>query len=108
MLQDLKLAIRGFATSPAFAMTAALTLALGIGTTTAIFTVVDAELLRPLPYQRPEGLVRIFERNPKLKIEQFSASLFNYLSWKERENVFASRARSASPPIPSREAASRK
>jgi hypothetical protein len=90
MLQDLKVASRGFAKSPAFAITAALTLALGIGANTAIFTVVNAELLRPLPYKQPARLVRIFERNPKLKIEQFAASVLNYLSWRDRVKSFDS------------------
>ena len=88
MLDDFRFALRTLAKSPAFALTAALTLALGIGANTAIFTVVNAELLRPLPYRQPERLVRIFERNGKLKLEQFTASVLNYVSWKERARSF--------------------
>ncbi len=90
MFSDVRFAVRTLAKAPGFAAATVLTLALGIGANTAIFTVVNAELLRPLPYEHPERLVRIFERNGKLKIEQFSASVLNYLSWIERSRSFES------------------
>jgi putative ABC transport system permease protein len=64
------------------------TVALGIGANTAIFSVVNAVMLRPLPFDHPDRLVWIAERNDKLNLPQFSASVLNYLSWKERSRTF--------------------
>src|SRR5690242_904091 len=61
-LQDVRIAIRTLRKAPAFALGAALVLALAIGATTAIFSLVDATLLRPLPFRDAGRLVRLFER----------------------------------------------
>ena len=61
MFTDLKYALRGLAKRPSFSAIAILILALGIGANTAIFSVVEGTLLRPLPFSHPERLVRIFE-----------------------------------------------
>src|SRR5438046_10119193 len=60
-MNDLKLAFRQFGNSPGFTLIAVLTLALGIGANTAIFSVVEGVLMRPLPFPHPERLVRIYE-----------------------------------------------
>src|SRR5688572_19879088 len=61
--RDLKLASRSLRRTPVYTMVALLTIALGIGVTTAVFSVVDGVLLRPLPYPDPDRIVRLYERN---------------------------------------------
>jgi predicted permease len=64
-MQDLRFAIRSWAKAPAFAITAVATLAIGIGSNTAIFSVVSGVLLRPLPFADPQTLVQLYETQPR-------------------------------------------
>jgi putative ABC transport system permease protein len=82
--QDVRYALRSLRRAPVFFATAVATLALGAGANTAIFSVIHAVALRPLPYD-PEGrLIRVWEDNQGLAITGFAVAHPNYLSWKER------------------------
>jgi putative ABC transport system permease protein len=86
LVQDLRYALRMLVKSPAFSAIAILTLGLAIGANTAIFSVVNAVLLRPLPYPHSEQLVRIFGAQPQLDLAPTSPA--NFLEWNEENKVF--------------------
>jgi hypothetical protein len=83
---DLKFAFRQLRNSPAFTLVATLTLALGIGANSAIFALVDATLLRPLPYGEPDRLVSIWERSAKTP--RGFVSPLNMIDWGTRSRTF--------------------
>jgi putative ABC transport system permease protein len=87
-LHDLRYGARALRRSPMYTLVAIATLALGIGANTAIFSVVHAVALQGLPYPDAARLVRLWEKNDKLRIPRFSASVPNYVSWRERARSF--------------------
>jgi len=87
LIQDIRYAFRLLTKSPGFSAIAILTLALGIGANTAIFTVVNAVLLRPLPFQDPSRLVIVAEKSPYPTI---STSYQNWLDWRDQSHSFES------------------
>src|SRR5882757_7647935 len=87
LLQDLRYAIRLLAKSPGFTAIAVLTLALGIGANTAIFTVVNAVLLRPLGFRDPSSLVLVAEKSAYPTV---STSYQNYVDWRDQSHSFES------------------
>jgi putative ABC transport system permease protein len=90
MLRDMKYAARSLTRSPGFAAIAVLTLALGIGANTAIFSVVNTVLLRPLPYAEPDRLVTAFHYYPSLNNLEAGAALPTYLELSEQSRSFES------------------
>jgi len=88
MIKDLKYAIRMLVKNPGFTVVAALTLALGIGANTAIFTVVNAILLKPLPFPEPGRIVLVNENNLSKGWSTFSVSPPNFLDWRAQNQSF--------------------
>jgi putative ABC transport system permease protein len=88
MQQDLLYAVRHLWKNPGYALVTVLTLALGIGANTAIFSVVNGVVLRPLPYPDPERLVFITSQFPALGFEQFWVSAPEFIEFRERNQSF--------------------
>src|SRR5271157_2441177 len=92
LLQDIRYGLRMLAKNPGFTFVAVLTLALGIGANTAIFSVVDSALLRPLPFHDSGRLVRVWTSNSRTKTSKFSNSYPDFADWRAQNNVFESMA----------------
>jgi putative ABC transport system permease protein len=94
LLKDIRYGVRGLLKRPGFTVIALITLALGIGANTAIFSVVNAVLLRPLPYQKPEELVIVWEDATIVGFPQNTPAPANYVDWKNQNQSFADMAAS--------------
>ena len=91
LMYDVRYAFRALRKNPVFALAGLLVLALGIGANTAIFTVVDAALLRPLPFGEPDRLMRLWHTPPEKSfpgMKIFSLSAANFLDWKQQSHSF--------------------
>ncbi len=93
LLRDLRISVRALFRSPGFSIIAVLVMALCIGATTSLFTVVRSVLLRPLPFRDPDGLVMIYEhfRDPGMNAQQFNynaVSPADYFDWRTQSHGF--------------------
>jgi macrolide transport system ATP-binding/permease protein len=86
--QDLRYGARMLAKNPGFTLIVTLTLALGIGANTAVFSLINAVLLRPLPYYEPERLVMVWEEASFAGFSRREAAPANYVDWKAQQTVF--------------------
>jgi len=92
MLGDLRYALRKLAKAPAFAAIAILTVALGIGANTAIFSLVNGVLLRPLPFPESERIIYFEGKNPAAGITDSNISYLDFTDWSQQTDLFASTA----------------
>jgi predicted permease len=92
LIQDLRYAVRMLIRKPAFTLVVVAALALGIGANTAIFSVVNSILLRPLPYRDPDRLAMIWMNNKRMNVDQDIHSFANYLDYRDQNQVFETMA----------------
>jgi putative ABC transport system permease protein len=90
MIRDVRQALRVVTANPGFSSVVVLTLAVAIGVNTAIFTLVNAVMLRPLPYADPGALVTIWESNREEGLSRVETSGLTFLDWQARASTFAS------------------
>jgi putative ABC transport system permease protein len=88
LLQDLRYAARILLKKPGFTLIAVITLGLGIGANTAIFSVIDALMLRPLAFREPDKLFQVWESNVKRGYNEMDASYPNFADWRDQNQVF--------------------
>src|SRR6266478_4862126 len=86
LIQDLRYGLRSLKQNPGFTLVAVMTLAIGIGANTAIFSFVDGVLLKPLPYAEPDRIMRVLEKPPG--DGRNGISTLNYLDWQKENTVF--------------------
>src|SRR6266850_4883519 len=86
--KDIRYGIRGLAKRPVLTIIAIVTLGLGIGANSAIFSTINALLLKPLPFPDPERIVAVWEKVPSRGVERNEVALANYLDWKAQSQTF--------------------
>src|ERR1700691_817377 len=87
-MNDLIYALRIMRKAPLFTAAVVLTIALAIGANITIFSLVNAVLLRALPFRDPATLVQVAEKNDKLHLPVWASSVLNFLDWRERNHSF--------------------
>src|SRR5262245_31521649 len=87
-LKDLKYALRNLLKRPGFTAIAVLTVALGIGANSMIFSILNALILKPLPFPDPERIVALWDKVPSRGVERNEVTLANYLDWRAQNRSF--------------------
>ena len=90
--QDLRIGVRGLRRSPGFTAVALLTLALGVGITTTMFTIVEAVLLRPLPFDSPDRLALLWTDDVKRGAREMETSYLTFADWRQQSRQFSDMA----------------
>ncbi|MEO8434820.1 MAG: ABC transporter permease [Pyrinomonadaceae bacterium] len=88
LIQDLRYGLRGLLRRPSFTLVAVISLALGIGANTAIFSLVNAVLLKPLQFTEPDRLVMVWENNSAIAAPRDDVAVANFMDWKTQNTVF--------------------
>ena len=88
LTQDIRYAARKMVRAPLFSIAMVLTVALAIAANTSIFSLVNAELIRPMPFDDPARIMQIAEKNDRLNLPSFGASVLNFISWREQQHSF--------------------
>ena len=89
LIHDLRHTLRRLARTPIFTITTVVTLALGIGANTAIFSMINSMLLKPLPFPQPDRLVAAWQTAPGVNIKDLNASIADYVTYREESKTFA-------------------
>lgn len=87
-IQDVRYAVRKMLRARMFSLTVIFTVALAIAANTSIFSFVNTELIRPMPFRQPDRILQISEKNDRLNLPNFGASVLNFLSWREQQHSF--------------------
>jgi putative ABC transport system permease protein len=88
--QDARFAVRTLIRRPGFAIVAVLTFGVGMGATTAVFSLIDSVLLKPLPFHEPDRLTMVWEVRPRFNSPRSEVSPLNYLDWQQQVQAFQS------------------
>ena len=89
LMRDVRHAARRLARTPMFTVATLITLALGIGANTAIFSIINSALLEPLPFREPEQLVGLWQTAPGVNIADLNASIADYVTYREESRALA-------------------
>ncbi|MFN0104148.1 MAG: ABC transporter permease [Bryobacteraceae bacterium] len=89
LIRDLKHTLRRLARTPVFTLATLVTLALGIGANTAIFSIINGVLLKPLPFPDPDRLIGVWQTAPGVNIKDLNASIADYIAYREDSKTFA-------------------
>jgi putative ABC transport system permease protein len=88
LCQDVRFGVRTLIRRPAFTSIAVLTIGVGMGATTAMFSLIDSVLLKPLPFHEPDRLTRVYEVRPRFNAPRIEAAPANYLDWQQQAHSF--------------------